>query len=67
MVAPQRPIGQLDALKTAGQAEVVEGSRFTCFVLTPVVSALVDAWSRRTGRTHAQEDAVIAARRLPWQ
>jgi len=28
---------------------VVEGSRFTCFAVTPVVSALVDAWSRRSG------------------
>jgi hypothetical protein len=67
MVAPQSPIGQLDACKPRDKLEVrsaVEGERFTCFAVTPVVSAFVDAWSRRT---HAQGDAVIAARRLPAQ
>lgn len=48
--------------KTAGQAWRASPCRFTCCGVTPVVSALVDAWSRNS---HPYGHAVIAARRLP--
>jgi hypothetical protein len=72
-LSPSSPIGQSDARCTAGQAWSWRCVRawwwkrlpihvFRGEVVTPVASAFVDAWSRNS---HAQEDSVIAARRLP--